>query len=106
MKSTNPNVTTYNVAGPNARINVGSTDNSANVVLTDNSELFQQLRDVLTQIPDSAKRAAIASVVDDMEQSAGKPSFTQHYTRFISLAADHVGLFSALLPAVTALLGA
>jgi hypothetical protein len=105
MKSASSNVTTFSVTGPNARVNVGSTDNSTNVVLTDNSELFQQLRDLLPQIPDSAKRAAMASVVDDMEQSAGRPSFTQHYTRFISLAADHVGLFSALLPAITALLG-
>jgi hypothetical protein len=104
MKSANSNATAFNVTGPNARVNVGSTDNSTNVVITDNSELFQQLRDLLPQIPDSTKRAAMESVVDDMEQFAGRSSFTQHYIRFISLAADHIGLFSALLPAITALL--
>jgi hypothetical protein len=106
MTSATPNVTTYNVSGPNSRVNVGSTDNSTNVVSTDNSELFLQLRQLLATLPDEAKRTAIAPIVEEMEQSAGKPSFTQHYTRFIALAADHVGLFSALLPALTSLLGA
>jgi hypothetical protein len=105
MKSASSNVTNYNVTGPNARVNVDSTDNSTNTVLTGNAALFQQLRNILIQIPDSTKRAAIASTVDDMEQSVGKPSFTQHYTQFISLAADHVGLFTALLPPITALIG-
>lgn len=106
MKSASPTVTTYNVSGPNARVNVGSTDNSTNVVSTDNTELFLQLREILARLPDEEKRNAMASVINEMEQSAGKPTFTQHYTRFISLAADHVGLFSAVLPAITALLGA
>lgn len=106
MKSASSNVTNYTVTGPNARVNVGSTDNSTNTVLADNTALFQQLRDILIQIPDSSKRAAMASTVESMEQSAGTSSFARHYTHFISLAADHVGLFSALLPAITALLGA
>lgn len=106
MKSASPTVTTYNVSGPNARVNVGSTDNSTNVVSTDNAELFLQLRELLVRIPDEEKREAVAAAVSEMEQSAGTPNFTQHYTRFISLAADHVGLFSALLPALTVLLGA
>lgn len=106
MKSASPTVTTYNVSGPNARVNVGSTDNSSNVVSTDNVQLFLQLRELLAHVPDQSKRDAIADAVNDMEQTAGKPTFTQHYTRFISLASDHVGLFSALLPALTALLGA
>lgn len=104
MQTFSPNVNTYNLSGPNARVNFGSTDNSNNVVSTSNAELFLKLRDLLVNIPDHAKRNALASVVNDMEQAAGKPSFTQQYTQFISLAAEHIGLFSDLLPALTALL--
>jgi len=105
MKSASPSLTNYNVTGPNARVNVGSADNSTNVVTTDNGALFRQLRELLGQVSDPTKRTALLSVVDDMEQSAGKPTFTQHYARFISLAADHITLFSPLLPAITNLFG-
>ena len=104
MKSVSPNVITYMASGPNAKVNVNSNDHSTNVVCTDNAELFRQLREVLASVPDEAKRKAMEPIVRDMEQAAGKPTFTQHYMQFISLAADHVGLFSALLPALTALL--
>jgi hypothetical protein len=106
MKSASSNANTYNVTGPNARVNVGSTDNSTNVVTTDNAELFNQLRALVQGVADEAARTAIASAVNDMEQSAGKTAFIQHYTRFISVAADHVGLFGPLLPALSRLLGA
>lgn len=105
MESASLTTVNYNVSGPNARVNVGSIDNSRNVASTENAELFLQLRELLARVPDVAKREAMTSVVSEMEQSAGKPTFTQHYKCFISLAADHVGLFSALLPALTQLLG-
>ena len=106
MKSASSNATTYNVTGPNARLNVGSTDNSTNVIATDNAELFNQLRTLVESVSDQAARTAIASAVDDMQQSAGRTAFTHHYARFISVAADHVGLFAPLLPALSRLLGA
>ena len=107
MKSSAPTITTnYNLTGPNARVNVESTDNSTNVAFGDNVALFQRLRDLLDKSSDTPRREDLRVAIDEMERSAGTSTFTSHYTRFIALAADHVGLFSALLPALTALLAA
>jgi len=106
MTSNNASTITYNFSGLNARVNVGSNDSSSNVVRTDNSQLFIQLRERLASIQDEQRRTQVLSAVDEMEKSAGSGTFVQHYQKFIGLVADHIGVFGPLIPALTALIWA
>jgi hypothetical protein len=95
----------YNVTGPNARININSSDRSVNVVNVTTENLFVELRRALEGSDIAAPtRSAIASIVDEMEAARGKPSFIKHYRDFISAVADHVTIFAPFIPALTQLL--
>ena len=96
---------TFNVTGPNSRLNIGSTDASTNVV-GDNSVLFAKLREGATAIADPARREDLNRSISEMEAAVGSSGFISAYQRFVAQAADHAGLFSSLLPALSALLGA
>lgn len=90
------------VTGANARVNVGSTDNSTNVVA--HHAVFNELVGAIRQgVPEPAQEALVASV-REMESSQGKPGFIPAYQRFMSSAADHMTVIAPFLPALSALL--
>jgi hypothetical protein len=47
------------VHGDNSRVNLNSTDNSMNITIKSDEQLFQALRDTTNSIRDDADRAAI-----------------------------------------------
>jgi hypothetical protein len=95
----------YNVTGPNARVNIQSTDSSTNVVNVESTLLFQNLRSAIqASISDSELRMMLMSQVEGMEKAAGTRTFADRYRDFIGLAADHMSVFSPFLPALTQLL--
>lgn len=69
-----------------------------------NSSVFNDLRQVLNNVPDEGKRAKLIASVEEMEKAQQTPSFGQKYKEFISLAADHLALITPFLPALTLLL--
>ncbi|HET6844440.1 MAG TPA: hypothetical protein VFK06_22565 [Candidatus Angelobacter sp.] len=95
----------YNVSGPNARINIQSTDLSTNIVNVESAALFDNLRNVIQesiQDADAAKR--LSEQVDAMQVAAGTKTFLAAYQQFVSMAADHLTLFLPFVPALTQLL--
>jgi hypothetical protein len=90
--------------GTNSRINQGSTDSSVNNVSNNNVfGLVEQA--VKMQVSDPVAREAILYANDEMRTATDSPSILAAYNRFISAAADHMGVIGPFLPALSNLLG-
>jgi hypothetical protein len=96
---------TFNVSGPNARVNIGSHDRSQNIV-ADNS-VFNDLKNaVKTGLPESEERSRLLHLIESLENKTGdRTGFTSAYQDFISAAANHMTVVAPFLPALTKLLG-
>lgn len=103
-KPSQPNNIIYNVSGTNARVNINSKDSSTNIVNTETTYLFSQMRDLLDQISNEGDRQKIAEAIDGMEISCGSNDFVMRYQKFMSLLADHITIFAPFLPALAELL--
>ena len=102
-----PSTITYNVTGPNAKVNIGSYDRSHNVVYHSggSDELFANIRSAIEEgMPDAEHRESALDAVRGMEAAAGTASFVEHYTRFVSVIADHITLIAPFIPALTQLI--
>lgn len=95
----------YNVSGPNARVNVNSTDSSTNITNVSPDELFSEMQNVVEGIQDSERRELLVKRIKALEQSQGSGDFAQRYKEFVSVAADHFSLFAPFMPALEQLLG-
>jgi hypothetical protein len=90
---------TLNVHGPNARVNIGSTDNSTNVV--NQGIPFSELRKAIeANVADGVERTAILERLADLETATNRESGTKKYQEFISTAANHMALIGPYLPAL------
>jgi hypothetical protein len=98
-----PNIT-YNLSGTGARVNINSSDSSVNVISTEVSKVFAQVREAVGLIPDPTARSEIGRAVDEMEQAHGSSNFLQKYQAFITSAANHMTVLAPIIPAVTGLL--
>lgn len=95
----------YNVQGDNARWNVGSTDNSVNIVTKSNDEFFTMLRDrIESAVPEGDQRKVILQKLAALQESHGQPSFAQRYTDFMAAAANHITVIVPFVPALTEML--
>jgi hypothetical protein len=96
----------YNVhvTGHNAHVNIASQDYSTNVV--SDSDLFAQIRNALQeQVKNDGERQKLLAAVEEMNKELGRAGFVGAYQRFVSLAADHLGVITPFLPALTNLFG-
>jgi hypothetical protein len=92
------------VTGSNARINVGSQDHSTNISNT--GDVFGDIVGALKSgVKDQQKLAELIQAVETMKAEKGKTGFVQAYQKFIGLAADHIGVITPFLPALTSLMG-
>ncbi|PIC62993.1 hypothetical protein CSV79_14310 [Sporosarcina sp. P13] len=69
-----------------------STANMKITILEDS--VFSELKIVLEQINKVSERQDLIRLVDDMENSVGKPSFKEKYIAFVSNASAHSTLLS------------
>jgi hypothetical protein len=90
--------------GPNARINVNSTDNSTNIASVSNEQLFVRLRETANTIVDESHRAQILARLDDLEYAKEPNGFVSAYQGFIASVADYMTIFSPFIPALTLML--
>lgn len=91
---------TINVSGQNARLNVGSVDNSSNAISSEYTQVFAQAKQTIeNQVLGEGKEALLARL-DELEKAVNTPSYSARYRDFIQSAADHV---TALTPVITAL---
>lgn len=95
---------TYNVSGTNTRVNIDSVDSSVNVVNTETTQIFSQLRKLLDKVENTEERERIECSVDSMEATVGTKNFLTHYQQFMSFISNHITVFSPLLPALAELL--
>lgn len=92
------------VTGNNARVNIHSTDNSVNSVVS--HTLFADMRRAIEDgITDEGKKRDLIEKVNEAEQAVGTPGYLRAYQAIISTAADHLGVITPFLPALTQLLG-
>jgi hypothetical protein len=94
---------TFHVTGPNARVNIGSTDGSQNVV--GDHAVFRDLQHAVraAALPEG-DRASLEEAIRSMRASAGTDEFKSAYQRFVEVAAAHITIVAPFLPALTHLL--
>jgi hypothetical protein len=92
----------YNVTGTNARVNVGSVDNSVNIA--SGGDLFADLRTAVGAISDVRVREKSLEAIGALEKAKGSQSFPDRYKDFIQTLANHVAVIAPFLPALTALI--
>ena len=91
------------LSGSNSRVNIQSHDQSTNIT-ADN--VFGEIATALKAgISDSQKLIELLAAVEEMKRERGRSGFVQAYQKFVGLAADHIGLISPFLPALTSLIG-
>jgi len=96
--------TIYNVTGPNARVNVESTDASTNVVTIAPSQLFEQLRSIIEQkVRAESERDDLLRLVEELAQAKTATSYLGAYQGFIASAANHMTVLAPFLPALAQL---
>ena len=90
---------TINVHGPNARVNIDSTDNSTNVV--HQGVPFSELRKAIESgVSDGVERTAIIQRLTHLEAATDHESGAKRYQTFIAAAANHMTLIGPYLPAL------
>ncbi|MCL1696551.1 hypothetical protein [Lysinibacillus sp. BPa_S21] len=91
--------------GANSRVNIGSTDNSSNIVNINKDNIFDELRAVINEnILSKSDSIILLDLVNNMEETRGTPSFIDKYKNFMESAANHMSVFSPLLPALAQVL--
>ncbi|QLH51698.1 MAG: hypothetical protein HWD57_19275 [Candidatus Accumulibacter cognatus] len=95
---------TIHVGGVNTRVNLHSNDNSTNTYIASEVTVFENLRSIVAEHAPAELKAEFLERIQSMEQSVGKPTFTSRYNDFIQSAANHIAIFTPLLPALSALL--
>jgi hypothetical protein len=89
----------FNVHGPNARVNIDSTDNSTNVV--HQGVPFSELRKAIESgVSEVVERATILERLSDLEEVTDRESGAERYQKFIAAAANHMTLIGPYLPAL------
>src|SRR5271163_2417497 len=70
--------------GPNARINLGSVDNSTNMASESYESLFVQMKQQAASIADDTERQNVLTRLDELEKARGSGGFLQTYNNFIA----------------------
>ena len=95
-------INVFNISGPNARVYFRSQDRSTNIANITPDEVFRELREIIaSNIQQQAERSELLSKVDELERTRGTGGFVQKYSEFVGLAANHLALFTPLIPALT-----
>jgi hypothetical protein len=100
-----PQSVTYNVSGPNSRINVHSLDRSTNIVHSDSQKVFSELREtVISHLASEGVRDRLLERIEEMERTHGTSGFLPRYQEFIAAAANHMTVIAPFLPALAHML--
>lgn len=87
--------------GDNARINLQSTDKSTNVVDKTADELFAELiATIESELGDSPDKEELIETAETMKQAETKSGYLKAYSRFVDLAANHVGILQPFIGAL------
>lgn len=99
-----PEVIINHISGNNARVNIGSTDNSTNIV-GDHNELFSTMNQLIEENIESAiERARLKDLVSKLKENIGKPNFKSAYDNFMEGAANHMTIFVPIISTLSSFL--
>lgn len=93
----------YNANGPNARINIHSTDKSKNYY-NDSDSLFKNLKKALEEISEEEIKEKAIQMIDELQSSKNTSSYLVKYQNFIALLANHMTVIAPFIPALTELI--
>jgi hypothetical protein len=89
----------FNVHGPNARVNIDSTDNSTNVV--HQGVPFEEIRkSIEAGVADADERTTMLTALADLQSASDQESGSKRYQAFIASAHHHMALLGPYLPAL------
>ena len=92
-----------NISGHNARVNIGSTDQSVNIAIE--GDVFTEISAALdAHISDEKSKQELLAALEKMKNERSGSRFIAAYQNFISLAANHMSVIAPYLPALTKLL--
>lgn len=90
--------------GAQSRVNLNSTDNSTNTLLSQaDQSVFTQVRTALQQVPDG-RRQDILSKLADFEAAAHHDGSHTKYKAFIESAKDFMSILGPFIPMLTQML--
>lgn len=95
--------TSVHFSGPNARLNLNSTDSSVNTVV-EGSVLGDLRSAIALGVSDPAQKSVLLEAVDGLAAATDKTEKIGAYQRLIASAADHMTVLAPFLPALAALL--
>lgn len=96
------NLMSGDVSGPNARANLGSTDQSTNQIVQ--GDVFGDLKTAIERGVSGDDQFRLLAALSEMRSKRGESGFADAYQRFVTAAANHMQLVAPFLPALTALL--
>lgn len=100
-----PHHVTIHQHGPQARVNLNSTDYSHNVLTVQEQNVFAQVRAALEHgVSDQNELKAILSKLQDFESSIHQPTALAKFQTFVNNAASYMTLLAPFIPALTAML--
>lgn len=85
------------VFGPNARVNIHSTDNSTNTVNLGQALLDQVIAD-LEGLPEQAGKEPAIEAAKELKAHEGKSTFGEKYRAFVATVSQTTSLFQAVSP--------
>lgn len=92
----------YILNGNNARVYNNSSDNSSNVVNVSPTDLFRELKNVIsTKVPDNYILLVLAEA---MEKESGTDKYLKSYVKFIEESAIHLGELHPFIPGLSSLI--
>lgn len=92
----------YILNGNNARVYNNSSDNSSNVVNVSPTDLFRELKSVIsTKVPDNYILLVLAEA---MEKENGTDKYLKSYVKFIEESAIHLGELHPFIPGLSSLI--
>ncbi len=103
-ESTPPQHVTIHQHGAQSRVNLNSTDNSTNTLLSQTDQsVFTQVRAALQHVPDGRRRD-ILSKLADFEAAAHRDGSHGKYKAFIESAKDFMSILGPFVPMLTQML--
>lgn len=103
MEKTKPQAVTYNVTGPNARVNLHSHDHSTNAVtFWSSASVFVEARKALEAVSDENERTKLQASLDALEAARETPDYATRFAGFVQLAANWMTIIGPFLPALSA----
>jgi hypothetical protein len=97
--------TTIYQIGNNAKVNIGSKDQSTNIVNKYDLSRFEDIKkELMNQISDDKEREICVNSLNDLKASVGKKTYNEKYQQFIATVANHMAIISPFIPYLTQLL--